>query len=33
VFYIFPSLTFRDVGITSGALASLYVGITNLGGE
>ncbi|GJM98886.1 hypothetical protein PR202_ga15935 [Eleusine coracana subsp. coracana] len=28
----FSSLTFRDVGITSGALASLYVGITNLGG-
>ncbi|GJN34078.1 hypothetical protein PR202_gb22716 [Eleusine coracana subsp. coracana] len=27
----FSSLTFRDVGITSGALASLYVGITNLG--
>ncbi|GJN34081.1 hypothetical protein PR202_gb22719 [Eleusine coracana subsp. coracana] len=29
----FSSLTFRDVGITSGALASLYVGITNLVGE
>jgi hypothetical protein len=29
----FSSLTFRDVGITSGALASLYVGITNFGGE
>ncbi|CAD6225067.1 unnamed protein product [Miscanthus lutarioriparius] len=28
----FSSLTFRDVGITSGALASLYVGITNFGG-
>ncbi|KAK3133263.1 hypothetical protein QOZ80_6AG0534390 [Eleusine coracana subsp. coracana] len=28
----FSSLTFRDVGITSGALASLYVGITNLVG-
>jgi len=29
----FSSLTFRDVGITSGALASLYVGIINFGGE
>jgi hypothetical protein len=29
----FSSLTFRDVGITNGALASLYVGITNFGGE
>ncbi|KAI4990660.1 hypothetical protein ZWY2020_039023 [Hordeum vulgare] len=28
----FSSLTFRDVGITSGVLASLYVGITNFGG-
>ncbi|XP_051187446.1 probable plastidic glucose transporter 1 isoform X2 [Lolium perenne] len=28
----FSSLTFRDVGITSGILASLYVGITNFGG-
>ncbi|ONM54809.1 putative plastidic glucose transporter 1 [Zea mays] len=28
----FSSLTFRDVGISSGALASLYVGITNFGG-
>ncbi|OEL31879.1 putative plastidic glucose transporter 1 [Dichanthelium oligosanthes] len=28
----FSSLTFRDVGIASGALASLYVGITNFGG-
>ncbi|CAN6166858.1 unnamed protein product [Urochloa humidicola] len=28
----FSSLTFRDVGITSGALASLYVGIANFGG-
>lgn len=28
----FSSLTFRDVGITSGALASLYVGITNFAG-
>ncbi|XP_062193551.1 probable plastidic glucose transporter 1 [Phragmites australis] len=28
----FSSLTFRDVGITSGALTSLYVGITNFGG-
>ncbi|KAM0896704.1 hypothetical protein ACQ4PT_023023 [Festuca glaucescens] len=28
----FSSLTFRDVGIASGILASLYVGITNFGG-
>ncbi|KAF7058801.1 hypothetical protein CFC21_065786 [Triticum aestivum] len=28
----FSSLTFRDVGITSGILASLYVGVTNFGG-
>ncbi|KAJ4758563.1 Major facilitator superfamily protein [Rhynchospora pubera] len=28
----FSSLTFHDVGITSGALASLFVGITNFGG-
>ncbi|XP_052166969.1 probable plastidic glucose transporter 1 isoform X1 [Oryza glaberrima] len=28
----FSSLTFRDVGITSGILASLYVGITNFAG-
>lgn len=28
----FSSLTFRDVGITSSALASLFVGITNLAG-
>ncbi|XP_075504914.1 putative plastidic glucose transporter 1 isoform X1 [Primulina tabacum] len=28
----FSSLTFRDVGITSSALASLYVGCTNLAG-
>ncbi|XP_072991811.1 probable plastidic glucose transporter 1 [Typha latifolia] len=28
----FSSLTFQDVGIASGALASLFVGITNLGG-
>ncbi|XP_078181595.1 major facilitator superfamily protein isoform X2 [Carex rostrata] len=28
----FSSLTFHDVGITSGALASLLVGITNFGG-
>ncbi|PSS14358.1 Plastidic glucose transporter like [Actinidia chinensis var. chinensis] len=28
----FSSLTFQDVGITNGALASLYVGITNFAG-
>ncbi|XP_010252539.1 PREDICTED: probable plastidic glucose transporter 1 isoform X2 [Nelumbo nucifera] len=28
----FSSLTFQDVGITSGALASLYVGFTNFAG-
>ncbi|PKI62234.1 hypothetical protein CRG98_017368 [Punica granatum] len=28
----FSSLTFQDVGITSGALASLLIGLTNLGG-
>ncbi|KAK2979053.1 hypothetical protein RJ640_013687 [Escallonia rubra] len=28
----FSSLTFKDVGITSGALASLYVGLTNFAG-
>lgn len=28
----FSSLTFQDVGISSSALASLFVGITNLGG-
>ncbi|XP_044466343.1 probable plastidic glucose transporter 1 isoform X2 [Mangifera indica] len=28
----FSSLTFQDVGITDGALASLYVGITNFAG-
>ncbi|KAL7128085.1 hypothetical protein ABFS83_14G292800 [Erythranthe nasuta] len=28
----FSSLTFRDVGITSGALASLFVGLTNFAG-
>ncbi|KAK4489100.1 hypothetical protein RD792_004894 [Penstemon davidsonii] len=28
----FSSLTFRDVGITSSALASLYVGLTNFAG-
>ncbi|CAK9175587.1 unnamed protein product [Ilex paraguariensis] len=28
----FSSLTFQDVGITSSALASFYVGLTNLGG-
>ncbi|KAM7492374.1 hypothetical protein LguiA_035295 [Lonicera macranthoides] len=28
----FSSLTFQDVGITSGALASLYVGLTNFAG-
>lgn len=28
----FSSLTFQDVGITSGALASLFVGITNFAG-
>ncbi|PIN05506.1 putative transporter (major facilitator superfamily) [Handroanthus impetiginosus] len=28
----FSSLTFQDVGITSSALASLYVGLTNLAG-
>ena len=28
----FSSLTFNDVGITNGALASLYVGITNFAG-
>ncbi|MQL99200.1 hypothetical protein Taro_031921, partial [Colocasia esculenta] len=29
----FSSLTFQDVGISSGALASLYVGITNFAGH
>lgn len=29
----FSSLTFQDVGITSGALASLLVGLTNFGGS
>ncbi|KAI8558251.1 hypothetical protein RHMOL_Rhmol04G0076000 [Rhododendron molle] len=28
----FSSLTFQDVGITSGALASLYIGLTNFAG-
>lgn len=28
----FSSLTFQDVGVTSGALASLVVGLTNLAG-
>lgn len=28
----FSSLTFQNVGITSGAQASLYVGVTNLAG-
>ncbi|GJT65180.1 probable plastidic glucose transporter 1 isoform X1 [Tanacetum coccineum] len=28
----FSSLTFKDAGITNGALASLYVGLTNLAG-
>lgn len=28
----FSSLTFQDVGITSAALASLYVGFTNFAG-
>lgn len=28
----FSSLTFQDVGITSSALASLYVGLTNFAG-
>ena len=28
----FSSLTFQDVGITSGALASLFVGVTNFAG-
>lgn len=28
----FSSLTFQDVGITDGALASLFVGITNFAG-
>lgn len=29
----FSSLTFQDVGITSAALASLYVGLTNFAGS
>lgn len=28
----FSSLTFEDVGITSGALASLFIGVTNFAG-
>lgn len=28
----FSSLTFKDVGISSSALASLYVGLTNFAG-
>lgn len=28
----FSSLTFKGVGVESGALASLYVGLTNLAG-
>ncbi|KAK9133215.1 hypothetical protein Scep_012743 [Stephania cephalantha] len=30
--FFFSSLTFRDVGITNSALASLYVGLTNMAG-